>query len=223
MPKSSFPRVEWERVTAVGFDLDGALYDEFEFIEQAYGRVAPVLSATTGAAEDDLRSRMLSRWIEKGSSYPHIFSEALAGSGLSEDRTSEVVAECLTLFRSTTPELRISPRVRFLLDGFARRYPVFLVTDGGCTLQRAKIAALGLGSWFSEENIAVSGCVGVGKPDPAIAEGIAVLDALSNAEKSRVLYFGDRDVDEEFARRSGFQFVRVACMRPVEMTEGSRR
>ena len=223
MPKSSFPLVDWERVTRVGFDLDGALYDEFDFIEQAYGRVASVLSAATGTAEDDLRARLLSRWIDKGSSYPHIFSEALSGSGLSEARTGELVGECLALFHSTTPELSLSPRVRFLLDGFARRHPVFLVTDGGCTLQHAKIAALGLGRWFSDENIAISGCVGVGKPDPAIADGIAGLRGLSSEERSRVVYFGDRDVDEEFARRSGVQFVRVACMRPVETTVGSRR
>lgn len=223
MPKSSFPLVDWDRVTTVGFDLDGALYDEFDFIEQAYARVATVLSAATGTAEDDLRARLLSRWIDKGSSYPHIFSEALNGSGLSEARTGELVNECLSLFHSTKPRLSLSPRVRFLLDGFARRHTVFLVTDGGCTLQRAKIAALGLGRWFSDENIAISGCVGVGKPDPAIADGIAGLRGLSTDERSRVLYFGDRDVDEEFARRSGVQFVRVVCMRPVETTVGSRR
>ena len=223
MPKSLFPLVDWERVTTVGFDLDGALYDEFDFIEQAYRRVAPVLAAATGVAEDDLLPRLLARWIEKGSSYPHVFSEVLADAELSDARVREVVGECVELFRSTRPELQLAPRVRFLLDGFARRYPLFVVTDGGCTLQSAKVAALGLPRWFAQENIAVSGCVGTGKPDPAIADGIAALRSLSPEGRGGVLYFGDRDVDEQFARNSGFQFVRVTCMRPVDTTGGSSR
>ena len=223
MPKSSFPRVEWERVSAVGFDMDGTLYDELDFIEQAYRRVAAVIATPTDRDPEDLHHRLVARWLEKGSSYPHIFGEVLAESGLPEAAASHVVEECLTAFRATAPTLRLSARVRFLLDGLARRHPLFLVTDGGCALQQAKIAALGLPRWFGEENTAISGCVGVGKPDPSIADGIAALAGMDTAARARVLYFGDRDVDEEFARRSGFQFVRVTCMRPVETTVGSRQ
>ena len=66
-----FKNVNWNHITSVGFDMDGTLYDEFDFIKQVYSEINKQL-----ILNDSILSFMTERWLEKGSSYPLIFSEA---------------------------------------------------------------------------------------------------------------------------------------------------
>ena len=53
MLKSLFPRINWDAVRIVGFDMDGTLYDEADFISQVYCDIAKLL-AETGHAEPEI-------------------------------------------------------------------------------------------------------------------------------------------------------------------------
>jgi len=219
MPSSSYPQIDWAPVRVVGFDMDGTLYEEADYVGQAYAAVAPVLARATGADPARIGAELLQRWREVGSGYPRMFAEVLERYGAAVDEADAVVEECLRAFRLERPELRLAPEIAALLDGFAERYPLFLVTDGRGEVQRGKIAALGLDRWFAEGDIVISGELetGVRKPDPAMAARAAALRE-SGARGAEVAYFGDRDVDEGFARNCGFQFLRVRLMRPLQRT-----
>jgi FMN phosphatase YigB (HAD superfamily) len=205
--------VEWGDVRFVGFDLDGTLYDEFDFISQAYQPISKRLALVTGGSESDVYECLLRRWLEKGSSYNRIFSDVLQDAGVTGASASVVVDDCLTLFRKFTPHLSLSNRTTLLLDFFIGHYQLFLVTDGSCALQQAKFNSLGLGRWFDSGNVVVSGCAGKNyeKPSRAILEKIRVLDG-ERWTKCDAVYFGDRDVDCSFADASDFQYVPVRSM-----------
>lgn len=217
MLKSLYPRIDWGIVRVVGFDMDGTLYDEADFIRQVYRPIAEVLSGITGVQPQEMHASLFGRWVEKGSSYNRIYEEALAGAGIEGVKATDAVAACLDVFRGFTPILALSEGIRSILTASARDFPLFLVSDGSCNLQRRKFAALGLEQWFQPRNVGITGCLGSGfsKPDTRIIERI---EALAGIESSRqVVYFGDRDPDEQFAAAAGFQFVKVRCMQEVQV------
>lgn len=215
MLKSLYPAIDWESVRLVGFDLDGALYDEADFISQVYRPIAAQIAAAVGGNEDDVYHQILQRWFEKGSSYDRIFTEVLSGQQLDTKTIDSMVGKCLDIFRSFEPDLRISPRVVEILSFLAKKYELFLLSDGTSALQRAKICSLQLERWFVEKNIAISGECGstFAKPSTGMLKFIDAMEP--NLQPGSVVYFGDRDIDRQFAKAAGFDFVQVFCMVPV--------
>lgn len=216
MLKSLFPDIDWPRVRVVGFDMDGTLYDEAEFIWQCYLPISEYLAqAIPDWSAYGIRVRMYQRWLEKGSSYNRIFSEVVSDAGFPADKQDELSLSCVDIFRRFKPDLRLPIRVRALLDAFRQQFPIFLVSDGSAELQLAKFRSLGLSEWFADDNVAISGVFGHGfqKPAVAILEKVKVLKSIG--DNSAVVYFGDRDVDRMFCEAAGFQHVRVSCMVPV--------
>jgi len=207
--------LDWESVQAVGFDLDGTLYDEFEFIAQVYRPIAQSLAEVAGGETGAMYDYLLQRWLEKGSSYNRLFEEILVEAGVPAVERSRVIARCVSEFRSFQPQLCLPVRVVKILDWVSERFPLFLVTDGGEKLQRAKVEALGLTRWISRANTSISGCLGKGvtKPDTQMSLPVQILQERE-VKPRNVVYFGDRDVDEIYAENCGYQFVRVKVMMP---------
>jgi putative hydrolase of the HAD superfamily len=90
--------------------------------------------------------------------------------------------EAISLFQETLE----------VLTTWSARLPLGLVTNGASIQQRDKLAATGLGQWFSA--IAISEEVGVGKPDPAPLAAVLKevgIDATGAAMVGNAL---DRDV-----------------------------
>lgn len=212
MLKSLFPQVNWDNIRVVGFDLDGTLYDEFDFITQVYIPIANILADAASADSDTIYSWMLRRWLEKGSSYSFVFSEVLEPYNLNKAKTDAVISKCLDTFRGFKPDLVLSQRVKFLLDVFYHSYAMFIVSDGSSNLQAAKVKSLGLLNWFELDNIAVSGDFGAQYTKPSILciDKISILQ--SGLEPNQVVFFGDREVDRQFSITAGFQFVPVKIM-----------
>lgn len=215
MLKSLYPRINWSLIEYVGFDLDGTLYDEFEFIAQAYRPVAERIAHHTGQTFSSVYESMTKRWLEMGSSYPHIFYEALQTARTSPESAKAIIRDCVADFRACQPTLALAERTRALLDIFSDRYRLFMVTDGNCALQRRKISALGLERWFSPTQLAISGCQEneSGKPSTLMVDCLCCAGALRE-RRDTVVFFGDRDVDRDFAANAGFSFVRVHQMHP---------
>ena len=215
MLKSLFPRINWSLIEYVGFDLDGTLYDEFEFIVQAYRPVAERIARHTGQTFSSVYESMSNRWLAMGSSYPHIFYEALQTDRASPELLKTIIRDCVTDFRACQPTLTLAERTRALLDTFSNRYRLFMVTDGNCALQRRKISALGLDRWFSPAQVAISGCLesANGKPSTSMIDRLCYAEVLRERPET-VVFFGDRNVDRDFAESAGFSFVRVRQMHP---------
>ena len=150
-----YPDIEWDRIETVGLDLDGTVYDEFEFIRQAYWSIVKTHSESKG--EDALcrpYAFMLKRWLEKGSSYPHIFSEVhdrhLIHQKLSRE---QFVQAALKTLHECEPVLRLSGRSKCVLKELAHSRCMFLVSDGQAGLQARKCRSLGLEGFVDRKNM----------------------------------------------------------------------
>lgn len=215
MLKSLYPHINWDVVKIVGFDLDGTLYDEMEFIVQVYRPISKVLALLCKMPPERIFTWMLQRWLEVGSSYNRIFAEVLGNSGIRGDAAETIIAECLSIFRGYKPELHLPFRVSVILDYIKNNYDLFLISDGNSLLQMEKFKALGLERWISHDNFGIMGFYGpdFAKPSTKIIDKISILQTCSLPE--RVIYFGDRDIDSQFADAAGFQFVRVYGLIPT--------
>lgn len=213
MLKSLYPHIDWDTVKSVGFDMDGTLYDEAEFISQVYKPISIRLSVACGVAAEGIHLLMFRRWLEKGSSYNRIFGEVLERFGVGEPAAEIVIADCLAIFRNFQPLLKLPVRVDTLLECMHENFMLFLISDGSAALQLAKMRALGLERWFLPENMGISGCYGPGfsKPATRIIDKIAVLQSIKPSE---VVFFGDREQDEHFAAAAGFHYIGVTCLIP---------
>ena len=65
---------EWKNIKSVGFDIDGTLYDEFDFIDQVYEEISEIFKDYVINIKE-IKIKLLHIWLEKGSSYPYIFKE----------------------------------------------------------------------------------------------------------------------------------------------------
>jgi putative hydrolase of the HAD superfamily len=119
--------------------------------------------------------------------------------------------------RGTSPELvdlwrtaRIRalapfPETLDVLEHWAARLPLALVTNGVSRLQRDKLAVTGIGGYFSV--VVASEEIGVGKPDPAMFQ--AALSAVGVAADEVVMVGNDLDRDVAGARNAGIRPIHV--------------
>jgi FMN phosphatase YigB (HAD superfamily) len=185
----------------VGFDMDGTLYDEFEFISQVYEEISKPLGS-------EAYEYMCSRWIDKGSSYNEIFDEAfdIFGSKLEKSK-DEFVANSLNIFRNYSPSLLLTKRVKYLLEFYKENYEIFLISDGNPKLQNKKFLSLGLDKFFKNQSVIFTGEYDIQHHKPN-TKSIELLDINVN----KTIFFGDRDVDKKFAKDANMRFIKVYNM-----------
>ena len=108
MMKSLYKDIDWDKISYVGFDMDGTLYDEYQFISQVYKEISKLL-------EPESFLFMKKRWIEKGSSYQHIFSEAFDLYKVNNNKAT-FINEALNIFRNFDPKIKLNDRVLKILS-----------------------------------------------------------------------------------------------------------
>ena len=144
MLKSLYPLINWDIVQIVGFDLDGTLYDEMDFIVQVYKPISEIMAKLCNSPAERIFIWMLQRWLEMGSSYNRIFSDVLNNHGIHGDVANSIVAECLSLYRGYKPLINLPIRVSVILDYIKKSHDLFLISDGHEFLQMEKFKVLGL-------------------------------------------------------------------------------
>lgn len=210
MQKFSTSNLDFASIDIYGFDLDGTLYDEFEFVSQTYHYIAEYIAEKSEKSVDKILQFMQSTWLEYGSSKRDLFQLTFEKHGVTAELAE--IKECIKRYRTSEVKLNLSERVKFILDSIKKEEKnIFLVTDGDAILQRRKIETLGLGKWFSEDEIFISGDYGkeYQKPNKAI---LNCIEKKIKIKDKRIVYFGDRKIDKIFAEKSGFLFVYAPCM-----------
>lgn len=191
--------------------MDGTLYDEFDFICQVYHPISQYVAEISNADPDNVYKRMCRLWLEYGSSKADLFQLFFKEFGV--EPVQENIRNCIYLFRNSDFNLALPNRVENILE-FLKQNDInmFLLTDGNSVLQRRKFFSLGLDRYFEGSKIFISGDYGRDYQKP----NVKINDILNEKfeDLSGVIFFGDRDVDEEYAARSGFSFQRVNCMIP---------
>lgn len=200
-----FKDLEWENIEYIGFDMDGTLYDEYDFIVQPYEEISKLF-------KNDLEvfNYMTSRWILKGSSYNRIFDETFelyATNFISGLNKNEFINKSLDIFRNYNPSLSLSQRVKFLLEFYRKDYKLFLVTDGNINLQKKKFEALSLGNYFDNSNVVFTG-IDTEKYEKPASKSLELL----NIKPQNSIFFGDRIKDKQYAKNLNMQFKMVYNM-----------
>ena len=198
-----------DSIEALAFDLDGTLYDEYDFVRQAYRAVSQKMSLETDMDEKKIYEDLCRFWLEHGSS-ANVFQMAYDQQS-DQPMPDQLLKSCVEEFRNADFELILSQRVSDFLD-MVKDYPKVIITDGNSELQRKKYRSLGLDRWFKDDCIFVSGDFDKKhyKPDPYMGDL-----AKHELHTDKILYFGDREIDRKFAENAGFDFVMVKNMTVV--------
>ena len=161
------------------FDLDLTLFDFAASERLAFAECAHAAGLPTTPEVFDRYKVINGRlWagVERGELTPaeagrRRFDELLdefGASGATADVSSDELGQMFQHGLGAHGELyaEAAPVLDSLLDALAPQAELGLVTNGLTTVQRAKVARLGLDRWF--DPIVISDEVGLAKPDPAI-------------------------------------------------------
>jgi len=132
-----------------------------------------------------------------------VFAKALARQ--SEGEVSDDAAEFLAAEFAATRRARqrLLPGARELMTQLAGSHRLALLTNGAPDLQREKIAASGLESFF--QAIAVSGEHGIGKPKPEIFHRL--LEELGVTPEESIMVGNSLERDIAGARNAGIRSI----------------
>lgn len=141
---------------ALAFDLDDTLYDERDYARACIANVARHCAEAFGSDAIRLEADMLA------APNPYDGLRGTIGDKLPIDAF-------LKIYRATEPDsLPLREDARRLLEVLAccPNIPIYLITDGRCHGQQAKINALGITDLFTPERIIISEAIGFDKHTP---------------------------------------------------------
>jgi carbamoyl-phosphate synthase large subunit len=176
---------------AVLFDLDNTLYPEEQFVVGGFRAVAQFLAKRRHLATEQLLQQMLNilRLHGRGRVFNLLLKELQIDS-------ASWLPTLLQVYRSHQPVLSLFPETPVLLRALkGRGLRLALVTDGLASIQRRKIAALGLDAYMSAIVCTGELSEGCAKPSRIPFEvALNLLDVAPNA----AAYVAD-DINKDFA------------------------
>jgi putative hydrolase of the HAD superfamily len=194
---------------AVVFDLDDTLYPQIEFKRSGFRAVSKWLAERHPLGEDMIYAALTRVMEERGPSHPFLFDEALALLGLPAELTGEMV----NVFRAHRPEISPYPGVMEMLSRLRGRYRLGLLTDGLASVQRNKVAALGIVNCF--DAILYSDEMGTNKPDTRLFVWFEERLGLSGHDLG---YVADNPAKDFIgARARGWRTIRVGTGEHAEV------
>ena len=205
------------RVEALLFDFDGTLLDSANGNRDALEATCREVVATFPSLDaHQLLEANAEAWVrywpevEQGWALGtvdsadvsrEVWRRALSACGCDDAAVTRAV--CEIYFRHRSRSLRLFPEVPEVLRQLDHEYSLALVTNGASDAQRETLRQLGIEKAF--DALAISGELGVAKPDPAIFE--AVLREL-NVKREQAWHIGNDAVgDVAGARHAGLTAV----------------
>lgn len=168
----------------MAFDLDDTLFKERDFACSGYRAVAAAISA------DALQRKTIAEVMTDALDNRRNPFDALTAWMETNRLPSQLtVAEMVEIYRTHQPHLTLSSDAFQTLSRLkSLRIPLALVSDGRSLTQRNKIDALGLNSFFSDENIFISEEQGFDKTTPFSFQKIML---RHSPECKSFVYVGD--------------------------------
>lgn len=182
-------------VTAVGFDLDGTLFDDRQYVRAGLAAAARVLESRTDVdAREDLLEAYFQRGIREGT-FDHVLD--------ARDLSPDLVPELVDAYHDHDDDLVAYPETVPVLETLDDDYRLGLLTGG--TNGREKLERLGVASYFDAVVVTAGGDATKRDPEPFRE----LCDALG-VEPSEMAYVGDRP-ELDFARPNelGMRTIRV--------------
>lgn len=189
------------------FDLDNTIYNEEEYLFQAYGAICDHFAGS--GRQYDKRSFlkiMLDIYNQEGRD--KLFDKFLSRSGLGINN----LPECLKILRTFDPERKIKlfPETEKILKNLIdREKKVFVLTNGNPAQQRNKIRSL---LWNNLDSKIIFILANEIEPKPSPAGVVHILE-ITGIAKEKTIFIGDSPVDSECAFAGGIQFINIADLK----------
>lgn len=168
----------------VAFDLDDTLFKERDFACSGYRAVAAAI--TTDALQRQAMEEVMTDALDNRR---NPFDDLTAWMDSNHLQPQLPVAEMVEIYRNHHPHLTLSSDASQTLSRLkSLGIPLALVSDGRSLTQRNKIDALGLNSFFSDENIFISEEQGFDKTTPFSFQKIML---RHSPESQTFIYVGD--------------------------------
>lgn len=165
------------------FDLDDTLYDERQYVLSGFRAVANFGSIAFGIDPKASLESMEGILARQGRG--KVFDEWLRGHGLANRKNVE---RCVQIYRQHEPRVSLPPEHRTLLEDLSKKHSMYVVTDGNKEVQRRKVEALEVASYF--RHILISHRFGVRHAKPSLYCFNWIRKA-ENCEWADLLYVGD--------------------------------
>jgi putative hydrolase of the HAD superfamily len=183
------------------FDLDDTLYLEKDFVMSGYQAVARYLADSNVCDSRSAFSCMAETFATQG--------RRMAFSALAQKfpDAAAMIADLIEVYRQHSPAICLFPGYWGLLQEFAGRYRLGIITDGLPAVQERKVRALGLDGIMNK--IIYTWVYGVEKEKPHPFSFSLMLESL-RAEPDSALFIGDNpDKDCRGAHQAGMKCVQV--------------
>jgi len=192
---------------AVVVDLDDTIYPQAAYLRGAAAAVGA--AAAHRGLDGDAVTRALEVELNAGSDRGGTVDRALAACGLAPEEVATVLPALVQAFLHHRPDrLPLYPGAAEALAALRARYPLACLTDGNPLIQRAKLAATGIGQ--AVDAVVVTDELGgrhVRKPHPV---GLLHAAHLLEVPPECVVMIGDRPAkDVAVAAAVGAMSVRV--------------
>lgn len=192
------------KIRAVIFDLDNTLYDERDYLLEAYHNIARCLSKRYFLEEHEIYRKLVKDSIKKTSMYSRLFNDLLDDLGLDQ----QILPSLLEIFVDTKTNLKLRATAEKLLD-YLKEHGVKLglLTNGTVKAQINKVCLLGIEGYF--DVIVYSRELGREYEKPSPNAYIMILNKLGVQPEDSICIGDNPYTDFWGAKRLGMLTVRL--------------
>lgn len=184
------------------FDLDNTLYDEKDFLAQAYHNIANAIEKKTSIHRHLIEDFLSDTFQKNGRK--NIFDACITHFRLSSIVTVQALQEIL-YSTAATAHLQLFPWVKdYFQKLFREQKKISILTNGNITQQKNKVRSLGLQKLNS--NIMFYYATQDNQPKPSPYWVMKILET-TQLEKSDVLIIGDCETDALCAKNADISFM----------------
>jgi HAD superfamily hydrolase (TIGR01549 family) len=185
------------------FDLDNTIYNEEDYLFQAYAAIAARFAGLIPSYDKKQLSLKLKE-IYEHQGREKLFDKFL----LTFNIDNGYISECLDILRTFKPERPIEINryaKHILLDLKDRNKKIFVLTNGNADQQKNKIKNISWEGLDKQINFVFADEI---EPKPSAA-GVLHILKLSGIEKAKVVFIGDSESDRSCARNSGVDYLDI--------------
>lgn len=182
------------------FDLDDTLYPEITFVKSGFKAVSSLLQIDYGL-DKDLTYRELMRYY-KLNGRGKIFDSILKDNKI---YSKKMIRKCISTYRLHKPNIQLYDEAKQFLKKC--HSPLYLVTDGNKAVQKNKLAALDISSYF--KRIFITHQYGIDKAKPSLY-CFELIRSLEMCDWDDIIYVADDPTKDFIALNSkGSKTIRV--------------
>lgn len=201
---------------AIAFDLDNTLYNQDDFELFALKEVAEKISRLYGKSSDEYFYQLRELYFSGVRSRTFdIMMQSVHGK-LPDDWEEAMQKVILPTYRASTPNLKLFPEARILLDTLKKKEcRIALITNGNELIQNKKIDLLGIRDYFDKIYISDSYSPPARKPDLRMFEDFLEDFSILGLEAA---YFGDNEDSDGSCVKLDIEFFHVRKPRDLLKT-----